>query len=109
VLKKKQCKVNSDKRKAYKQKCKRNKRIKKREAQNEENVRNVEQQQQLQHGAVAPSPAAASTAGPVPYPVMLGSDSGVIIFLNNFYLLPVLNASYLSDQSISVVACYGVE
>ena len=100
---------NSDKRKAYKQKCKRNKRIKKREAQNEENVRNVEQQQQLQQGAVAPSPAAASTAGPVPYPVMLGSDPGVIIFLTNFYVLPVLNASYLSDQSTSVVASYGME
>ena len=72
-------------------------------------AKNVEQQQQLQQGAVAPSPAAASTAGPVPYPVMLGSDPGVIIFLTNFYLLPVLNASYLSDQSTSVVASYGME
>lgn len=31
-------------------------------------------------GAVAPTPAPALSAGPVPYPVMLGSDPGVLSF-----------------------------
>ena len=48
-------------------------------------------------GAVAPTPVAALSAGPVPYPVMLGSDPGVFIFFTKFYLLPILNASYFSD------------
>ena len=59
-------------------------------------------------GAVAPAPAPALSAGPVPYPVMLGSDPGVFIFLTKFYLLHILNASYFSDGSNFVVASYGV-
>lgn len=31
-------------------------------------------------GAVAPTPAPALSAGPVPYPVMLGSDPGVCVY-----------------------------
>jgi hypothetical protein len=48
-------------------------------------------------GAVAPTPAPALSAGPVPYPVMLGSDPGVIIFRPSFYPVQIFNAFCFSD------------
>lgn len=36
-------------------------------------------------GAVVPAAAPALSAGPVPYPVMLGSDPGVHILMHLFY------------------------
>lgn len=35
---------------------------------------------------VAPTPAPALSAGPVPYPVMLGSDPGVLYFIHLVFL-----------------------
>lgn len=49
-------------------------------------------------GAVAPSPAPALSAGPLPYPVMLGSDPGVLGFLIlHFSLIVCLNTALYSD------------
>lgn len=59
-------------------------------------------------GAVAPTPAPALSAGPVPYPVMLGSDPGVISFPSNFCVLHPLNAFCFSDRSHPIVTSNGM-
>ena len=54
-------------------------------------------------GVVAPNPAPALSAGPLPYPVMLGSDPGVG-FLSHF----ILNCNHMHRLFFFrlILSCY---